>query len=174
MKKTFFNLVKRASQVKAHSNHLKPTSSDLVTTFLPNLSEETRDDISNEIRDTLYKFSFREIQNNIQKGTELIANRSKRDPLASLDLFKKSTKIADSLLENYSIESLSNQNRLILAQAYAGYANGLRKCQPEEIEVREKMVDKALKLDPENKVANELNLDMHFYDTILESPVNKS
>jgi hypothetical protein len=116
-----------------------------------------------KIYQNMHRASFQEIQNNVHKGRELITHSDMLDPLKSLEMFEQAVGIADTILEN-SVIKQDDKNNLILAQAYAGYADVLRKFKPEETKTRKKMVEKALQLDPKNEIANELNFDMHCYD----------
>lgn len=159
MKRAFF-LGKQIVQTKAYSTAIPVDRKSAFLELLNSLSFEGQ----KEVAQTCYKQSFAEIQKHIQKGNELIATRANRDPLKSLEEFKESAKLADKVLESMATESLSEQYKLTLAQAYASYADILKKVSPLEIDMRKEMVKKALELDPMNEAAGRLDFDMNFYD----------
>lgn len=176
MKRTFFTLGKQAVQNRTHSsaslniNKIEADPSAIVGSLLTSFSDATKHEFMHNILQTCCKSSIREIKQYTQQGTEFITNRNKRNPLASLQLFEKSVEIATTLLAAPKIE-ITDDNTKILATAYAGYADVLQKFKIEEIDTIKIMVEKALKLDPNNKLANEINLDMRFYNIVPESTV---
>lgn len=173
MKRTLFNFGKQAVRARASSSQsqqLDFNKIELAAKLLNSLSSDTRNKISNRFIETCYQSSFEEIQKYLQNGKELITNYTKLNPLGSLEAFEKSVNIANIIIENYPMEYFDSHNKKLLAQAYAGYADLLKKWEPEKIDIRKELVNKALELDPENEIANELSFDMRFYDIVPEPP----
>lgn len=168
MKRTLFNLSKQVVWARTSSSQQLDFNSIELANLLNSFSSETRNRISNRFVEECYESSFDEIQQCIQKENELITNCEKINPLDSLRAFEKSVNIANIILENYPMESFDSQNKKLLAQAYAGYADVLKKWEPEKIDIRKDLVNKSLELDPKNEMAKELNFDMRFYDIVPE------
>jgi hypothetical protein len=99
MKKTFFTVGKQIAQGRTYSNmHLssngREISPERITKLLNSFSNETRNKVTSDIMQTCYKTSIQEIKQYIQKGANLLNNKNRRDPLASLEAFEKSVEIA--------------------------------------------------------------------------------
>lgn len=167
-KRTLFNLGKQAKQNRGYCTAQLINSNNLVRLF-KNFSVEDQEKIKNDF----YKISLQDVSEMIENGNLLITDKAKRDPLATINVFKRAAIIADNFLETYALESLTSESKLILSQAYSGYAQVLYKFKMKEVDNIKEMVAKALKLDPENQMAKELSFDMNFYDIVPEPPSNK-
>jgi hypothetical protein len=58
--------------------------------------------------------------------------------------------------------------KVALADAHAQYATALYKYRPSDTELSEKNLKKAYELDPSNRQAKNLMVDMYFWDTVPE------
>ncbi|CAM4394946.1 MAG: hypothetical protein LEGION0398_MBIBDBAK_01176 [Legionellaceae bacterium] len=163
MKKTFFNLAKQSLENKNYSTMLqKPININHLSNILSLVSIEKQ----HLITQTVFKQSIEEVKQDIVKGQEFLNNKQNRNPISSIESFNKASQLTNNIIETYGINSLHLEDKIILSEAYSGYANVLYKFKTKEVETIKEMIQKSLELNPNNEKAKSIDFDLRLYDVV--------
>ncbi len=144
---------------KFFSSKIKPASHLLFTMGALAMAEQKS--LMASIYPAFKEKIFKSIQNKMQAVIQLQTANPPRYT-ASIEKLGEASHLVDVLLKINPPSSLSKAEKVALADAHAQYASALYKYRPSQTVLSEKIRLKSYELDPNNKTAQELNIDMNY------------